>query len=284
MKRFGLAILYIAILGFADVEAAGTIAPRNCRREQVQQLLLAIGQELPDPQDQRALQRLVRVFSAHGAVTVDHSGDHVDLWVLLEFDQEGTLQAVAIDAKRLLAAPPLIQRAVILHELEHLKSGEETNRLVKVLVEQRLRHGREDGHVRQPEAARTLQEVIRVLVLEEARAYRRDIEYIGAIMRAGGGMEAYVKTLDPAQQPIVIAFYQQNVRPFLNDDGTINDRRLRREFIFLRTFPHRYPSYYNAALLLEALQGNVTFRRNIDGTWHIILPAHSPTFLAWLSK
>ena len=209
--------------------------------------------------------------------------------MLLTFGRTGTLEAVAVNAPRLLAAPTLVQRAVILHELEHVKWAAQTRRLlgapaapVTVGQASSVKASRLGSRHRAPDAAR-LQHIVRVLVDDEARAYARDIRYVEGIVSAHGGLAAYLATLPRSQRLPVSQYYQRSIQPFVDQAGHLNERRLRRDFIFLKTFPRHFPRHYEAALMWEALQGHVELRRGHDGIWRpgpLIEPA---AFLAWLA-
>lgn len=233
--------------------------------EAVGQLLRKIADDLHDPADRAAIQQLIAVFTERGIVSADQTGP----WVLLTFNRAGDLDAVEVNAARFLSAPPLIQHAVILHELEHLKRAKTTRRLL-------------DAVSPPAEGAGALQAIVRILVNDEYWAHRRDIAYVEQAVRAAGGLAAYLDTLLPVHRLPVQQYYGRSVEPFLTADGTIEERRLRRDLIFFTEFPRRYRRYYEAALAWEALQGHVEIRRGHDGMLYptqLLAPA---AFLAWL--
>ena len=121
-----------------------------------------------------------------------------------------------------------------------------------------------------------------MLVDDEYRAYCRDILYVEGIVRTAGGLDAYLASVSPTQRQLTQQYYHLHVQPFVTPDGGIDAAKLRRDFIFLTTFPRHYPRYYEAALMWEAMQGHVEVRRSHDGRWqptHLLVPA---AFLAWL--
>jgi len=228
--------------------------------EAVEQLMRTIAGDLHDRHDRAAVQQLIAVFTERGIVSADQAGP----WVLLTFNRAGNLQAVAVNAARFLSAPPLIQHAVILHEVEHLKSARGTRRAL-------------DGASRQ----QPFQAIVRTLVEDECRAYRREIGHFDRVVRASGGLRAYLVTLPAAERVPIQQYYQRQVQPVVTQDGRIDEGRLR-DLVFFGTFPKRYRRYYEAALAWEALQGHVEIRRGHDGTLyptHLLVPA---AFLAWL--
>ena len=249
--------------------AAGSLIDQ--RVAAVGQLLRTMVDDLTDPSDRAAIEQLIAAVTEHAALT---DGD-TTAWMLLTFDRDGTLVAVRVNAKMLLTAPPLLQRAAVLHELEHLKSAKATRQL--------LASGQtpvDSGDRAKPASA--LQSIVRVLVDDEFRAYARDILYVDGVIRAHGGLDAYLITLPPPQRLPIQEYYQRHVQLFVTPDGKIDDRRLRRDFIFLKTFPRYFPRYYEAALAWETLQGHVELRLGPDRRWRparLLAPA---AFLAWL--
>ena len=243
------------------------------QRAAVEQLLRSVARELPDARDHAAIQQLITVFSARGVLTDDRS-----VWMLLTFDRDGGLEAVLVNAEVLLAAAPLIQRAAILHELEHLKRAKETRRLLRASAD---RHQARRGDL--AASASRLQHLVRVLVDDEYRAYRRDILYLYDAVEARGGLASYLATLPPDQRPATWRYYHGHVQPFITADGRLDEPRLRRDFVFLETFPRRHPRYYTAALMWEALQGHVEVRRGRDGRWRPARLLVPTAFLAWLA-
>ena len=250
-------------LSLFNVEGVAAMPLGGRQVAAVERLLRRVATELADASDQTAMRELIAAFTTRGSLMeADKTA-----WTLLTFDREGELEAVQVNAAALLAAPPLIQRAAVLHELEHLKRARETRRL--------LQEGGGRGVAR-------LHHIVRVLVEDEHRAYRRDIGYVENAISAHGGLEPYLAALPPAEREPTRRYYAQHVAPFLAADGTINERRLR-NFIFLETFPRRHPRHYAAALMWEALQGHVEVRRGPDGRWRparLLAPA---AFLAWLT-
>jgi hypothetical protein len=124
--------------------------------------------------------------------------------------------------------------------------------------------------------------VIRALVEDEARACHRDIRYVRDAVQAGGGLARYLGTLPSGQRRLFARYYRGRVAPFVRGDGMIDERRLRRDFVFLKTFPHRHPQHYRAALLWEASQGHVAL--GPGGAWRL-REARAPSgFLAWLAS
>ena len=307
MKRSVLHLI-VCVLGFSflrfEAAAAGSLTDQ--RVAAVGQLLRTIADDLTNPSDRAAIEQLIAAVTEHGALT----DAHTTAWMVLTFDEHGALEVVKVNADVLLAAPPLLQQAAVLHELEHLKSAKETRRLLNGSSERafdspqgmdlgldRIQTLTQPAH---PDAARPgeerhagcsgactkspskLQHVIRVLVDDEFRAYSRDIVYVYDVVKAHGGLALYLAMLPPADRLPMQQYYQRHVQPFVTQDGTIDDRRLRRDFIFLQTFPRHFPRYYEAALAWEALQGHVELRLGPDGHWHptrLIAPA---AFLAWL--
>jgi len=249
-------------LAFSLIRAAGAATPPD-DSEQVRAVakrFRTIAGDLHDRHDRAAVQQLIAVFTERGIVSADQAGP----WVLLTFNRAGNLQAVAVNAARFLSAPPLIQHAVILHEVEHLKSARGTRRAL-------------DGASRQ----QPFQAIVRTLVEDECRAYRREIEHFDRVVRASGGLRAYLVTLQATERVLIQQYYQRQVQPVVTQDGRIDEGRLR-DLVFFGTFPKRYRRYYEAALAWEALQGHVEIRRGHDGMLYptqLLAPA---AFLAWL--
>lgn len=276
MNRLVLYILSSLLLAWrlptvVAAEGTGTSASAQA----VRQLFGSIASDLRDAKDRAALEQLIAAFTERGTIATHPTGP----WVLLTFNRAARLEAVEVSAERLLLAPPLIQHAVILHELEHVKWAQETRRALEALSAQDLSTTAADET---PDRGQKLRSIIRILVEDEVRAYRRDIVYVNEIVNAHGGFSSYLETLPQADRGPVQQYYQQLIQRFVTDEGAIDERRLRRDFIFLETFPHRYRRYYEAALSLEAMQGHVELRRGPDGTLRCI-PLIAPTaFLAWL--
>ena len=264
-------IFFIAVLTAANslawaVWAGQPVVDPSAQPGGVTRLFREVSRELDAPRDRAALEQICAVFSRTDPATQAPTTE----WMVLSFNQHGVLEAVRVQADVLLAAPPLIQRAVILHEVEHVKRAPETAR--------RLSRSSDRG----PSEDR-FRRVIRAVVDDECRAYRRDILYVFRAVQAHGGLPAYLQTLPPTHRLSMQRYYRQAVEPFLAPNGTVNERRLRRDGIFFGTFPHQYPRYYEAALAWEALHGHVEIRRGSDG---ILRPTRflTPTvFLAWLS-
>lgn len=228
----------------------------------VDQLLSVVEPELSDPSDQEAMRQLRTAFATRGSLRENqgaHPGAPAEPWMVLTFDRVGTLQAVEVD-ERLFSAPPLIQRAVLLHELEHLKWAKETRRQLSRYLE---------TPINAAGLAASVRGIVRTLVEDECRAYRRDILSIQETLASHGGLESYLASLASSQRAQAVQFYHSHVQPVLTPEGALDEQKLRRDFIFFQTFPHRYPAYYEAALLLEALED----RR----------PREPGAFLAWLS-
>ncbi len=266
----------------------------------VLELFHAVGGELTDPKDQAALEHLTNTFIAHGTLATEVP----NAWILLRFDREGALETVHVDARRLLQMPPLIQRAVVLHELEHVKSANVLRRVLDGLEAPPLRatftgppvaatqapasrraglpvDHRVSRWARQAEVNRVRQ-IVRVLVDDEAQAYRRDIAYVQDAIARARGMDRYLETLPPDQRPMMQRYYAGHIQPVVVD-GRIDEWRLRRDLVFLRTFPRRHARYYAAALLSEAEAGHVELRRDPDGQWHPARVLQPEAFLAWLA-
>ena len=280
MKR-SVPRLLICTLAFSLPWPAGAVAATasSAVAEAVDRFLHVVAHELSDPCDQVAMEQLMTGFAERGTL-VDES---VKAWILLTFDQHGALEAVKVNADLLLAAPPLIQRAAVLHELEHLKRAKETRRQLDGSHVPYASQQGQIGIADPPPATSKLQHIVRILVEDELRAYRRDILYVYDAVKAYGGLDAYLATLPPASRAPTQRYYQQHVEPFITADGKIDEQRLCRDFIFLKTFPRHYPRYYEAALMWEALEGHVEVRRGQDGTWYpsrFIMPT---AFLAWLA-
>ncbi|MBI3320995.1 MAG: hypothetical protein HYZ91_01860 [Candidatus Omnitrophica bacterium] len=257
-----LAIACALTVGWLSPSAVAAMPRPSAAQRRVDALFHAMAREAADPSDRAAMERLVTVFAERGSVSSPRDG----AWVVLTFHREGALEAVQVNAARLLAAPPLIQRAVILHEVEHLKWATQTRRALSA----------------PPAPFDTLHHVVRVLVDDEARAYRRDIQYVVECLNTHGGLTAYLASLPPTERLQVQQYYQRTVEPFLTAAGSIDERSLRQDLIFLQAFPRHYPRYYEAALMWEAVQGHIEVRRDQRGVWR---PARllSPTaFLAWL--
>ena len=264
-------LLSLGLLG-AEGIAADTPASTP-QAAAVERLLRTVATELSDPSDHTAIQQLIRVFAARGALTDDRS-----VWMLLTFDRDGRLNAVKVNADVLLAAPPLIQRAAILHELEHLKHARETRRLLNELADRRP-----DDRGDLSASVTRFQHLVRVLVDDECRAYRRDILYLHDAVKTRGGLAAYLATLPPGQRLPTRWYYQREVAPFVTAGGGIDELRLRRDFVFLEVFSRRHPRYYTVALMWEALQGHVEVRRSPDGRWRPARLLVPTAFLAWLA-
>jgi len=255
-----LTVCLLPLALFGREGAAAT--PLAVRQGAVERLLRTVAQELVDPSDAAAIDELIAVFTAQGSL----SEAEPTAWMVLTFDHEGTLTAVQVNATALLEAPPLIQRAAVLHELEHLKRARETRRLLQ------------DGGGR---GVARLHHIVRVLVEDECRAYRRDILYVEGAISVQGGLEAYLAIRPPGERAPTRRYHAQHVAPFLATDGTINERRLR-DFVFLETFPRRHPRQYTAALMWETLQGHIEVRRASDGVWRPARLLSPGAFLAWL--
>ena len=306
MKRFAPYLL-ICVLGFSFLRSEGAAVSSliDHRVTAAGQLLRTIADDLTDPSDRAAIEQLISAVTEHAALT----DGNTTAWMLLTFDRDGALIAVRVNADVFLTAPPLLQRAAVLHELEHLKSAKATRHLLlnspserafdsphglsPVLVQGGM-HQEQDGEQLlasgqlpvdssdRAKSASALQSIVRVLVDDEFRAYSRDILYVYGVIKAQGGLDAYLATLPPAQRLPIQEYYQRHVQPFVTPGGKIDDQRLRRDFIFLKTFPRHFPRYYEAALAWEALQGHVELRLAPDGHWRptrLIAPA---AFLAWL--
>ena len=307
MKRSVLRLL-VCVLSLSLLQSAGAATTPSPDHGiiAVSQLLRSIADDLSDPTDRAAINQLITAVSKFGTLTEDK----VTAWMVLTFARDGTLVAVKVNADVLLTAPPLLQRAAVLHELEHIKSAKETRRLLNGSSErafdspqgmdlgldqvQTLTQPAHPDGVRPAEERHTgcsgectkspskLQHVVRVLVDDEFRAYSRDIVYVYDVVKAHGGLALYLAMLPPADRLPMQQYYQRHVQPFVTQEGRIDDQRLRRDFIFLQTFPRHFPRYYEAALAWEALQGHVELRLGPDGHWHptrLIAPA---AFLAWL--
>lgn len=264
--------------------SAGAVAASDDaqRASAVVHLLRAAASDLADPADQAALEQLLAVFVERGTLTRDGAAP----LALLTFDRAGLLEGVTVSADILLAAPPLIQQAVILHELEHLKGAAETRRMLNQTPARWVGSSPRDpsgaGFPGWPESTSRLHHLVRVLVEDEARASYRDLGYVEGIIRAHGGLAAYLATLPPDQRLPIQRYYERRIQPFVKSDGGLDEPRVRRDLVFLQTFPHRYPHYYEAALLWEALQGHASVRRGPDGRWHLAHLITPTAFLAWL--
>lgn len=272
MKRFVCRLLTTLVIVSALWSYPGLAAANPPHRSAVavDQLLSIIELELSDPRDQEAMRQLRTAFATRGSVREGQAaqpGAPAEPWMVLTFDRVGVLQSVEVDA-RWLSAPPLVQRAVLLHELEHLKWAKETRRQLSRYLEAPISPGHRGGESRSALAA-SVRGIVRTLVEEECRAYRRDILFVLETVAAHGGLERYLSGLPSFQRAPTAQFYRSHVQPFLTPDGDLDEQKLRRDFVFLQTFPHRYPAYYQAVLWLEALEG----RR----------PREPGAFLAWLS-
>ena len=305
MQRSALHLLtWILTVSSLQAEGAAAGALLDQRVAAVGQLLRTMADDLTDPSDRAALEQFIAAVTEHATLT----DGHTTAWMLLTFDRDGALIAVRVNAEVFFTAPPLLQRAAVLHELEHLKSAKATRQrlnspserafdsphdLSPVLVQRGIRQ-EPDGEPLlasgqapvdsgdRAKSASALQSIVRVLVDDEFRAYSRDLLYVYGVIRAQGGLDAYLATLPPAPRLSLQEYYQRHVQPFVTPDGRIDDQRLRRDFIFLTTFPRHFPRYYEAALAWEALQGHVELRLGPDGHWRptrLIAPA---AFLAWL--
>ncbi len=262
----------------------------------VARLFHATAAGLSDPADRAAMEQLLAVYTERARL----ADERTNVWMLLKFSRDGVLEDVGVNARALLSIPAVIQRAVILHELEHLKWARETRRLLartpdaprssafgptqpQVVSDESAARRGAVGSAHRPVDASKLQHIVRVLVEDEVRAYRRDILYVAEVVQAHGGLEAYLVTLPPAHRQPFQRYYTEHVQRFLEPDGTVNEERLRRDFIFFETFPHRHLRYYEAALAWEALQGHITLRRGPDGILRakdILAPRD---FLTWLT-
>jgi len=247
--------------------------------EAVGRLLGQVAGDLRDPDDRAAVEQLIRVFMGRGTLRSDARG----AWMVLTFNQAGELDAVEVNAARLLAAPPLIQQAVTLHEVEHLKSARDTRHTLDGVSRQPPSTRQRIGERESPGSALVLQAIVRTLVEDECRAYRREIEHFDRVVSASGGLPAYLATLPPAQRAPIQQYYQYQVQPVVTQDDRLDEGRLR-GLVFFGTFPKRHRRYYEAALAWEALQGHVEIRRGHDGMLyptHLLVPA---AFLAWLPQ
>ena len=278
MKRFLFYVVSGLLLAWPmPIAIAAQDAGLSASAQAVRQLFGSIASDVRDVDDRAALEQLIAVFTERGTLSTDPNAP----WMLLTFNRAARLEAIEVSAERLLLAPPLIQHAVILHELEHLKWAQETRRALETLS---ARYANQSAPTDQApfDTGQKLRAIIRILVEDEVRAYRRDIVYVEEIVNAHGGFSSYLETLPPAHRWPVQQYYQQLIQRFVTDEGTIDERRLRRDFIFLETFPHRYRRYYEAALSLEALEGHVELHRSPDGSLQFVPRIAPTTFLAWL--
>ena len=267
MTRFDVRLWLACLLTFGVLTKVSAAAPASeASAQAVRGLLQTLVEELPNPADRAAGERLITVFDLHGAVWSQPDSE----WIVLTFNRDGVLTAVQINASSFLAAPPLIQRAVMVHEVEHVKRAPETAA--------QLRHSAGPG----PSGER-MHRIVRAVVDDECRAYRKDILYVSRAVRSHGGLPAYLQTLPPPHRRLMQRYYHEAVEPFVAPDGTVNERRLRRDGIFFGTFPHRYPRYYEAALAWEALHGHVEIRRGSDGILRPTRLLEPAAFLTWLS-
>jgi hypothetical protein len=202
--------------------------------------------------------------------------------MLLTFDRNAELTAVEVSAARFLSAPSLIQEALLLHELEHLKNAPATDQAFDTLTPLPAVSAQHRNHAPLVVAAHRMQAIVRILVEDESRAHRREILYVAWGVQAAGGLARYLQTLPDAQRRIAQPYYAQHVAPFIDDAYHIDERRLRQELIFLRSFPRRYRRYYEAALAWEALQGHAQLHRSPDGTIRLSRLLSPAAFLSWL--
>ena len=248
-----------------SIRAAAAEATPEDSSESVRALLREVAAELPDAGDRAAVLQLLAAFERAGSMTPEPQAE----WVVLTFNRAGVLSAVRINTTRLLAAPPLVQRAVILHEVEHIiRTPETAERLA--------------GIAGMAPAGDRPQRIVCALVDDEFRAYRRDVDYVSRAVRAHGGLAAYLQGLPPAHRRSMHRYYRTAVEPFLAPDGGVDERRLRFDGIFFRAFARQYPRHYEAALAWEALQGHATLRRGSDGFLRVSRMLEPAAFLAWL--
>ncbi|MBI3083511.1 MAG: hypothetical protein HYY90_04025, partial [Candidatus Omnitrophica bacterium] len=220
----------VCALAASLLTSPGVVAASNDaqRASAVVHLLRAAASDLADPADQAALEQLLSAFTDR--VTLTHEATAP--WVLLTFDRAGLLEGVTVNADILLAAPPLIQRAVILHELEHLKGAAETRRMLNQVparwVGPSPRSPAVAGFPGWLESTARLHHLVRVLVEDEALASHRDLRYVEGIIRDHGGLAAYLATLPPEQRLPIQRYYERRIQPFVKADGQLDEPRIRR--------------------------------------------------------
>jgi len=220
---------------------------RSSSVKDVAGLLQALRAQVPDPADQAAIDQLGAALRTPGMVTRS-SAESPESWIVLTFDRDGALRAVALDPDRLLQAPALIQEAILLHELEHVKHAPATRRAVNGLLAQQAAYG--------PRVSRqtiaVLHALIRELVEEETRAYARQLRHLRDRIASAGGLEAYVARRPQAEREPLTSFYRSQVEPFVLAAGALDDRRLR-AMVDSDIFPRHYP-HYAAARWWDAWQ------------------------------
>lgn len=214
----------------------------------VSRLLQALRGQAPDPSDQAAIDRLQAALRAPEMV-MRSSADAPESWIVLTFDREGALRAIELNPDQLLSAPALIQEAILLHELEHVKRARDTRRAINAAIDQQAAHG---PRVTQ-QTMDLLHALIDTLVEEETLAYARHVTYLRDRIASAGGLDAYVARRPEAEREPLTVFYRSQVAPFVRADGALDEPRLR-EMVFAEIFPRHYPHYAAAALWWDAWQ------------------------------
>ena len=259
------ALIFLAVAGGLLGPSTGTSAASESlptQQQAVQALFETIQRELSAPEDQAALADLRDVFTEHG--TLAHP--QTPMWILLRFDRQANLVRVKVNAERLLNAPPLLQRAIVLHELEHLRWAKDVRRLVNTppwasrttphhvspLEGERARvrglytgwvggDKKEGGDQKEggDSDAAYRRYVARLLLEDEMRAYRREFLSVAEALHGHGGLAAYLETLPAVQRGLMGEYARRSLEPFLTTDGRVAEGRLRQTLASLSSAPTR---------------------------------------------